>query len=158
METILLASYPALLATSYSADLLSVALPALVKANPTLLASGAFYIAESTDGFALGCGGWTFQRPGAPDSESARIDPAVAHLRHFATRSDQARRGVGRALFERCLTDAQSRGVSRLECAAALAAEPFYRSLGFVPVGSGSIPFGPGASMLIVNMRRELPH
>jgi hypothetical protein len=61
-------------------DLLGRALPFMTSANPILLASGTYYIAEREPGHLVGCGGWTAARPG-----SGEIIEAEAHIRHFAT-------------------------------------------------------------------------
>lgn len=60
------------------------------------------------DGALTGCGGWTLQRPGAPDE---KVDVALAHLRHFAVHPDWKRRGIVRALFDRGTGEARAAGV-----------------------------------------------
>jgi GNAT superfamily N-acetyltransferase len=122
-------SYPILMSPGYSEDVLARALPLMVRANPALLRSGSFYLAEAPDGAVVGCGGWTFERPG---ESGAPIDPTLAHVRHFATHPGFIRRGVGRALLERCMAEARAAGVHRLESESTLVAEPFYAALGFV--------------------------
>jgi GNAT superfamily N-acetyltransferase len=113
VEAVLGASYPDLMAAGYSADVLARALPLMVRANPALLCSGSYYVAEAHDGTVVGCGGWTSERPGAA---GAPIDPTLGHIRHFATHPEWTRRGVARALLRRCLTDARAKGVRRFEC------------------------------------------
>ncbi len=131
---LLLESYPPLLAPGYEPALLARALPLMTKANPALLASGTWYVAEGpgTDGALAGSGGWTLQRPGAAEE---LVDPALGHLRHFAVHPAWTRRGVGRALFDRCMADARATGVSAFECYATTVAVPFYQALGFETVG-----------------------
>src|SRR5215217_7069480 len=121
--TLLRASYPSLMPSGYSAAVLARALPLIVRASPALLRSGTYYLAEGPGRALAGCGGWTFERPGAA---GAPIDPTLGHIRHFATHPDWIRRGVGRALFDRCVADARVAGVQRFECYASLVAEPFY--------------------------------
>jgi GNAT superfamily N-acetyltransferase len=149
---LLTASYSLLLTDGYDAEVLDRALPFITKPNPTLLASGTWYVAEGTDapGVLVGCGGWTRERPGAPQ---ASVNPTFAYLRHFATHPGFTRRGVGKALFEQCLTDARRLGVKTLECHSSVVAEPFYRSLGFERIEPMTIRFSedlsfPGICMI----------
>jgi GNAT superfamily N-acetyltransferase len=106
--SVLLNSYPSLMAPGYAADVLARALPFLVRANPALLRSGPYYLAALSDGTVTDCGGWTLDRPGAV---SAPIDLTLGHIRHFATHPDWTRRGIGRALIDRCIADARAVGV-----------------------------------------------
>lgn len=56
-------AYPTLMAAFYDADVLAVALPAMSKANPALLASRTYYVVEDGEQI-IGCGGWTAEKPG----------------------------------------------------------------------------------------------
>lgn len=134
---LLRAAYSALLRPAYDDDLIAAALPYVGRANPALLRSGTFYVAESAVDGLIGCGGWSAARPGTGERESG-----LAHLRHFATRPDRARSGVGRAIHARCEEAARSAGMVRLECCASLNAEPFYASLGLKTVGRCDVPMG----------------
>jgi GNAT superfamily N-acetyltransferase len=125
VTALLEASYARLLTTHYDAAILERALPSMTKANPGLLASGTYYVAEA-DGRPAGCGGWTMRRP-----VTGEVVEGEAHIRHFATHPDFARQGVGRALIERCFADARARGVHTLSAFATRNAEAFYRAAGF---------------------------
>src|SRR5215203_7163569 len=76
---LLRASYPTLMASAYEPAILEPALELMARANPGLLASGTYYVAEVGDLIA-GCGGWTREYPGRTD-----VQPELAHLRHFGT-------------------------------------------------------------------------
>ncbi len=58
-----IASYSRVLAASYDSDLLGRTLSQMTRANPTLLMSGTYYVAEREPGNLVGCGGWTTARP-----------------------------------------------------------------------------------------------
>lgn len=152
VAAVLKGSYPVLLAPAYDAALLAKALPLMTRANPALLASRTYYLAEAADGAPVGCGGWTFERPGAPDDP---IDPALAHIRHFATDPAWTGRGVGRALFERCLADAGAAGARRFEAWSTLVAEAFYRRMGFETVERFEVAMGPEIRFPSVRMVRR---
>lgn len=149
VSAVLAASYPPLLAAAYDADLLKRALPFMIKANPKLLSSGSYYIAMADDE-AVGCGGWTPEQPG-----TGTITPGVGHIRHFAVRADQAGRGVGRALYQRCEAQAREQGVTTFESQATLNGEPFYAALGFHLVGRIAVRMGDVAVPSLL-MRRAI--
>jgi len=151
VTALLLNSYPRLLATSYDSQLLGRTLPNMTKANPTLLASGTFYVAEREPGNLVGCGGWTPTPPG-----SREIIEGEAHIRHFATHPESVRRGVGTALLARCFRDAQQLGVRKLHCFSSLNAEGFYRASGFVSIRLIDVPMGQGLTFPSVLMSRLL--
>jgi GNAT superfamily N-acetyltransferase len=151
VTALLAASYSRLLAASYDSELLGQILPNMTRANPTLLASGTYYVAESEPGNLVGCGGWTPAPPG-----SGKIIEGEAHIRHFATHPEWVRRGVGTAVLARCFSDARQFGVRRLHCFSSLDAEGFYRASGFDSVGPIDVPMGPSLTFPSVLMSREL--
>jgi N-acetylglutamate synthase-like GNAT family acetyltransferase len=122
---LLQASYPVLLASAYDAQSLVPAMKLLTRANPKLLGSGTYYLAEDA-GVVVGCGGWTRDRPG-----EGTVEPHLGHLRHFGTHPGWVRRGVGRAIYGTCEASAREVGVTVFECYSSLNAEGFYRSLDF---------------------------
>ncbi len=126
ISAVLAASYPPLMQTHYSASVLARALPLMIVANPDLLRSKTYYVAETEDRRIVGCGGWTLARPG-----TGAVEAGLAHIRHFATHPDWTGQGVGRAIFATCRKGAASAGAIRLECYASLNAEAFYAALGF---------------------------
>jgi GNAT superfamily N-acetyltransferase len=144
-------SYSRLLAASYDAGILGRALPHMTRANPTLLASGTYYVAEREPGNIVGCGGWTTAHPG-----SGGIIEAEAHVRHFATHPGWVRRGIGAALLARCFRNARRCGVRRLHCISTLNAERFYRASGFQTVGQIDVPMGPSLTFPGILMSCEL--
>ena len=145
------ASYSALMPAAYDQDLLSKVLPIIARANPKLLASGSYYVAVSADGAIIGAGGWTRERPG-----SGAIEEGRGHIRHFAIHPDWIGRGVGRALVERAVREAESHSIRRLECNSSLNAVDFYRRLGFINVRAIDVPLGEHLRMPAMLMERNL--
>lgn len=148
---VLAASYPALLASHYDKDLLARVLPMITRANPRLLASNTFYVAQTRQGEIVGCGGWTPEHPG-----TGAVVKGVAHIRHFATHPLWTRKGVGRAIIARCRNDAAARGVVKLHCYATLAAENFYRAAGFTTVASADVLMGSSLPFPTLIMQLDL--
>ena len=143
-------SYPALMAGAYDPALLARALPLMTRPHPRLLASGSYYLCEA-QGEAIGCGGWSFERPGSDD-----IEPGIAHIRHFATRSSWAGQRVGRALYRRCEADARAAGAAEFQCWSSLNGEGFYAALGFARIAAIDVPMVPGLDFPSLHMRRKI--
>lgn len=61
---------------------------------------------------------------------------SCGHLDRFYVSADHQRQGVGRAILNRLLLEAKSRGLSRVDVDASLTALPFFESLGF----TGAVP------------------
>lgn len=150
VSALLEASYPALLRPDYSAETLAAALPLLTRANPSLLASGTFYVAQA-DGQIVGCGGWSFERPGSGETVAG-----LGHIRHFATHPDWIRMGVGRALLSRCIQEATTRGLDVLHCQSTLSAQEFYRKQGFVVLETADVELAPNVVLAAVLMTLRL--
>ena len=64
IDGLLSRSYPALLKADYAPSILVTAVPRMTKAQPALIKSGTYYVAEDPCGALLGAGGWTFALPG----------------------------------------------------------------------------------------------
>lgn len=140
-------SYPLIWKSHYPPAILAAVLPLVTRANPSLLASGRFFIAMVEGKLAMGCGGWSAEWPG-----SERVDPGVCHARHFATDAHWLRKGIGRAIFDRCINDAKAAGFATMLVDSARGAESFYAALGFSPVGPSNTVIGgmalPGTMMM----------
>ena len=150
---LLQASYPILMAAGYDDQTLALALPLMTRANPVLLAAGTFYVAETADGGLIGCGGFTFEHP-----QSGETEPGLAHIRHFGTHPDWTGRGVGRAIFERCLSDATSSGAVKLQCYSSLNAEGFYADLGFQAVRRETVRMSDDLHLPVTFMEYPVAH
>lgn len=149
VTAVLTQSYAVELARSYSPDILEPLLPLISDANPSLLASGTFYVAEVGKDI-VACGGWTSERPGTGERA-----PGLMHIRHFAVVPGTIGGGIGRALFQRCLADAALLGFNRLEVNSSLNAEGFYAAMGCRGVAQRVVDMPRGAKMPVVVMTRD---
>jgi N-acetylglutamate synthase-like GNAT family acetyltransferase len=111
---------------AYEDLILDAVLPAMTVAQPGLLRSGSYYVAETAEKIIVGCGGWTKERPG-----SGEILEGVGHIRHFGVHPECTRHGVGQAIYARCRGDAKAAGLTKFECYSSLNGEAFYAALGF---------------------------
>ena len=69
-------------------------------------------------------------------------------------RSDHARRGIGRALLERCESEARARGFSRFELMGTLPGVRLYQALGYVGSERVHYPVAPGVTIEFVPMQK----
>ena len=145
-------AYGNLLKTAYEPALLTAALQSMGRANPALLVSGAYFIAEWEGRTPVGCGGWSRQRPGTNE-----VKDGLAHLRHFATHGDWAGHGIGGEIYAECEVQALTAGIEAFECYSTLNAERFYRSLGFETIEPITIRLGKATDFPCLRMRRTIP-
>ncbi len=151
MSELLLASYPKLMVAVYDAATLAAALPRIVRANPSLLGSGTFYVVDGPASSIIGCGGWTLADP------STKLElPGLAHLRHFATHPDFARQGVGRLIYHRCVEAAKLAGANRFQAYSSLTAIAFYSGVGLRRIRNFDLPLGAEVKLPAALMEGEI--
>lgn len=144
-------SYPRLLKPDYAPSLLVTIVPMFSKAQPRLIASHSYFVAETETGSILGAGGWT---PKGPKGEA---QGGIGHIRHFATDPDALRLGVGTALMEACISQAIAHGIEHLSCYSTITAAPFYEAMGFVRKGVMDIEFGSVLRFPTIWLDRPIP-
>jgi GNAT superfamily N-acetyltransferase len=151
IDRLLNRSYPRLLAADYPPSTLVLAVPRFARAQPELLASGRYFVAEDVHGRILAAGGWSRRNPsGGPVAET------TGHVRHVATDPDVARQGVGRMVMVRVMQEAREAGVRWLDCLSTRTAVPFYLALGFRSMHPQDLALGPGISFPVMRMLMDL--
>lgn len=144
-------SYPRLLAPDYPPSTLVLAVPRFGRAQPDLLASRRYFVAEDAQGRILAAGGWSRRDPvGGP------LDETRGHVRHVATDPDVVRQGIGRKLMRHAMQDAGRAGVRWLDCLSTRTAVPFYLALGFRSVHPRELFLGPGIVFPVMRMLADL--
>lgn len=152
IDAVLSRSYRALLKADYPPSVLVTILPVMTRAQPRLVASGRYFVAErQDDGAVVGVGGWSRALPGG----GAPI-PGRANIRHVATDPSALRRGVGRAILNAALEGARAEGMTWCHCVSTMTAVPFYEALGFARLGEVNLALRPGIDFPAVAMRRDL--
>ena len=141
-------SYPALLKPDYPPSVMVTAVPLISRAQPALLESGTYFVAETTDGDLVGAGGWTRRGPGGGMPERG-----VGHVRHVVTDHRRTRQGIGQAILGEVISSAGSAGIRQLECLSTRTAVPFYRACGFAALREVEIQFTPVVGFPAVAMR-----
>ena len=144
-------SYPRLLAPDYPPSTLVLAVPRFARAQPEILGSGRYFVAEDAQGRILAAGGWSRR-----NSSGGPVAETTGHVRHVATDPDVARQGLGRLVMERVIGDAKAAGMDWLDCLSTRTAVPFYRALGFRALHPQELSLGPGIGFPVMRMVLDL--
>lgn len=146
----------------YTDEQIAAALARVFGVDSALIQDRTYYVAEK-DAMLVGCGGWSKRKTlfGGDqfDSRDCRLlDPKTeaAKIRAFFVHPDQARKGIARALLDRCEKDALQAGFTHLELMSTLPGVPFYSACGFVADRSISYDAG-GVVLSFVPMKKALP-
>ena len=146
----------------YTPEQIEGALRGTFGVDTQLVSDGTYFVVEE-EGHIVGCGGWSWRRTlfggdAHTQRDAAELDPRVdaAKIRAFFIHPEHARKGIGKALLERCEAEARSHGFSRFELMATLPGVKLYASLGY----EGGTPIqhelGSGLVMELVPMRKDL--
>ena len=138
-------------AADYRPEQIEGALQGAFGVDTQLIDDGTYFVAEAA-GRLVGCGGWSWRRTlFGGDSHSERnadeLDPRTdaAKIRAFFTDPGCARRGIGRALLERCEAEARAHGFTRFELMGTLPGVRLYQALGYLPASSCPIRLLPAS-------------
>jgi GNAT superfamily N-acetyltransferase len=137
LERLIAESARGLSRPDYTDAQIEAALGTAFGVDSELIRDGTYFVAEA-GGELAGCGGWSKRRTlfggdAQPGRRSELLDPArdSARIRAFFVHPDWARRGVGRAILERCEFEARAQGFRSVELLATLPGHKFYRTLGY---------------------------
>ena len=127
-----------------------------------LIEDGTYYVHEE-GGEIVACGGWSrrnklFSGRGDAADDVRLIDPATepARVRAMFVRNDWTRRGLGRAILDRCERDAAAEGFTSLVLGATLPGERLYRANGFVEDDRFDVTMPDGVTVECVAMHRPI--
>jgi GNAT superfamily N-acetyltransferase len=146
----------------YTEEEIEAAVSAIFGVDSELISDGTYFVAEAGDEL-IGCGGWSRRRTlfGGDQSasrEAGVLDPTrdAAKIRAFFVHPDWARRGVGRALLERCEREAQAAGFGALELMSTLPGLRFYLASGY-EASEPILYCAAGTELKFVPMRKQFP-
>jgi GNAT superfamily N-acetyltransferase len=127
-----------------------------------LIEDGTYYVHEA-GGEVVACGGWSrrykrWSGSGDAEDDARPLDPASepARVRAMFVRSDWTRRGLGRAILERCEHDAATEGFRSFVLGATMPGEPLYRAFGFEEDERIQVTMPDGVSVECVVMSRAI--
>jgi len=162
LERLIAESARGLSRPDYSEAQIEAALGAAFGVDSELIRDGTYFVAEA-DGRIVGCGGWSrratlFGSDAQPGRRSELLDPArdPARIRAFFVHPESARRGIGRAILERCETEARAHGFRSAQLLATLPGERFYRALGYSGAERTEHRLRSGVTIEFVPMRKDL--
>jgi GNAT superfamily N-acetyltransferase len=130
----------------------------------TQLVKDQTYFMIESDGYLVGCGGWSWRATlfGGDDSIVAReplpLDPATdaAKIRAMYVDPDFARRGIGMRIMTLCESAARDAGFARAEMMATLAGVPLYRACGYTDIEAIEATSREGVAVPLIRMGKTL--
>jgi GNAT superfamily N-acetyltransferase len=147
-------------AGDYRPEQIEGALQGAFGVDTQLIDDGTYFVAEAAEQL-VGCGGWSWRGTlfgGDSHAErSARaLDPLTdaARIRAFFVDPAWARRGIGRALLQRCEAEARARGFTRFELMGTLPGVRLYQALGYIADEPVRYPVAPGVTIDFVPMHK----
>ena len=146
----------------YTPEQVDGALRGAFGVDTQLIRDHTYFVAER-DGRIVGCGGWSRRRTlfggdAHRQRDAGELDPRVdaARIRAFFVDPAHARRGIGKAILQRCEAEARKLGFSRCQMMATLPGLKLYRALGYIPGTPIQHPLGDGLSIEFVPMSKTL--
>jgi GNAT superfamily N-acetyltransferase len=162
LEELIALSARGLSRPDYTDAQIEAALGSAFGVDSELIADGTYFVAE-VDGRIVGCGGWSrhatlFGGDAQPGRRSDLLDPSrdSARIRAFFVHPDWARRGIGRAILEKCEAEARAHGFRSVELLATLPGHPFYRMLGYSGDDRVTHPLRGGVTIDFIPMKKTL--
>ena len=147
----------------YTPEQIEAAVHSVFGVDRQLIDDGTYFVAE-IGGSMAGCGGWSKRRTlyGASHYDHSRNDVMLdperesARIRAFFTHPKYARKGVGRALLERCEEEARRAGFQSMEMAATLPGVPLYAAHGYEAFETIEVPLPGGHSIQVRRMAKQI--
>jgi GNAT superfamily N-acetyltransferase len=147
-------------AGDYRPEQIEGALRGAFGVDTQLIDDGTYFVVES-DCKLVGCGGWSKRRTlfggdAHQERNASELDPNIdaAKIRAFFVDPEHARRGIGRALLERCESEARAHGFSRFELMGTLPGVRLYQALGYVGSERVHYPVAPGITIEFIPMQK----
>ncbi|HEX9286888.1 MAG TPA: GNAT family N-acetyltransferase [Thermoanaerobaculia bacterium] len=162
LEELIAESARGLSAPDYTAAQVEAALGSAFGVDSELIRDGTYFVAEA-ESRIVGCGGWSrhatlFGGDAQPGRRSDLLDPSrdSARIRAFFVHPDWARRGIGRAILEKCEAEARAHGFRSVELLATLPGHRFYRVLGYTGDERVEHSLAGGVTIDFIPMRKPL--
>lgn len=146
----------------YTPEQIEGALQGAFGVDTQLIKDETYFVAEANR-MLIGCGGWSRRKTlfGGDHRESrdaAELHPATdaAKIRAFFVHPHWARRGIGRAILERCEAEAGAYGFRSLELMATLPGVRLYAACGFVRAERIQHKLPSGNTIEFVPMKKKI--
>jgi GNAT superfamily N-acetyltransferase len=162
LERLIADSSRALSREDYSPEQIEAALGTAWGVDTQLIADNTYFVVQCGQ-HIVACGGWSrrktlFGSDARADREPALLDPArePAKIRAFFVHPAWARKGIGRALLERCEAEATAEGFQACELMATLPGRRLYAACGYRAGEPMQYLLEGGLTIEFVPMRKEL--
>jgi len=149
-------------AADYSREQIDAALRSAFGVDSALIRDGTYFVAVTQADEVVACGGWSRRRTlFGSDARAERdenlLDPRTdaAKIRAFFVDPTHARRGLGRALLERCEAEAMQAGFSSFELMATLPGVRLYERFGYQAGTDVMHPLADGLTIRFVPMTKR---
>ncbi len=146
----------------YEAAQVEAALRGAFGVDTSLIDDRTYFVAENA-GELAGCGGWSrrktlFGSDHFITRDAALLDPKTeaARIRAFFVHPAWTRKGVGRAILERCETEAADAGFVAFELMATLPGVPFYEACGYRGAAAAHFDLGQGVEIEFLSMKKAV--
>ena len=164
LERLILQSVRGLAPGYYSPVQIERSIKTVFGVDVELITDKTYFVAESVDGVIAGCGGWGKRKTlyGASNYKNSRdsemLDPRTepAKIRAFFVHPDRVRKGIGRAILQKCELEAKTGGFRSAEMMATLPGVDFYKRCGYIGDTRVSISLGEGVSIDCIAMQKQL--
>jgi len=164
IEKLIAESVRGLSREDYDARQIELSIKTVFGVDTELIADETYFVAETKDGKIVGCGGWSKRKTlyGASvysrsrDSELLNPETDAAKIRAFFIHPDFARKGIGKAILERCETEAKAHGFKSAEMMATLPGVKLYAVCGYVGDEKVNVPVGENVDIICIKMRKKL--
>jgi N-acetylglutamate synthase-like GNAT family acetyltransferase len=137
LEELIARSARELSAHDYTPEQIEGALRGAFGVDTQLIRDQTYFVVEA-DGKIIGCGGWSkrktlFGGDARSERNAAELNPQedAAKIRAFFIDPDYARRGIGKAILDRCESEARAHGFTRYELMATLPGQRLYAAQGY---------------------------
>lgn len=163
IESLIAESVRGLSRTDYDERQIELSIKTVFGVDTELIADETYFVAEA-DSKIVGCGGWSKRKTlygasvYAPSRNSAELNPELdaAKIRAFFIDPNWARKGIGKAILERCEREAKSHGFKSAEMMATLPGVKLYAVCGYAGEEEVKVPVGENIDIICIKMRKNL--
>ena len=160
LEPLIARSARELSASDYTPEQIEGALRGAFGVDTQLIRDQTYFVVEA-DGKIVGCGGWSkrktlFGGDARAERDAAELNPQTeaAKVRAFFIDPDYTRRGIGKAILDRCEAEARAHGFKRYELMATLPGMRLYAAQGYAPGDAIEYPLSNGVTITFVPMSK----
>ena len=162
IQELIAASARGLSRADYSNQQIESAILDVFGVDSSLIEDGTYFVAEH-EAQLVGCGGWSKRKTlfggdqfATRDASPLNPQTEAAKIRAFFVHPDWARKGIAKAILERCEDEARDAGFRSVELMATLPGIKFYLACGYVAAEQFDYQMASGGTLSLVPMMKDL--